>query len=507
MSIWLISDTHFGHELLVNKGFRKKGFEKVVLKNLSRLSKNDILIHLGDICLGFDQLNHDTYIKPLQCKKWLVRGNHDHKCLSKKTRLLTLSGYKYYNELSCGDIIPTVNLKTGKVEYNPINDIYIYKNVEELYVASSRSGRMELTNHHVVINQLGTTGSSDYWKKQLAENLWGSKTQFRVPVCFSSCSKYKISDDNLKLIAWIMTDGSILSSNKLLIYQSKKNYVIEIENLLNRLNIKFSKKIKNRKIKYICGKVIKSSLPQCVISLDINQSRLFLKEVGLSNKYKIPEILWNLSDKQFDTFLIELIKGDGTFKKEKENGTLVLWGKYDILMQIMGLCVTHNRHANICKQTNTSNYYLTIRKNNSGKQFDSSKLTIEKYNDIVWCVNVNNNVIFVELNGKSFVTGNSNTWYLNNGWDFVCHKFSNRYFGKNILFSHRPSSITSKTDLNIHGHFHNSDFRRREPELLARLTDRHRLFSLEDEKYQVVLLDSFINKKYDFSKEISKLLD
>lgn len=109
---------------------------------------------------------------------------------------------------------------------------------------------------------------------------------------------------------------------------------------------------------------------------------------------------------------------------------------------------------------------------------------------------------------KWLIRGNhdhkSNTWYLNNGWDFVCHKFSDTYFGKYIVFSHKPREIGDKIDLNIHGHFHNSDHRWREPELLARLTERHRLFSLEDTNYQPVLLSTFINKNYDYSQEACK---
>jgi calcineurin-like phosphoesterase family protein len=111
---------------------------------------------------------------------------------------------------------------------------------------------------------------------------------------------------------------------------------------------------------------------------------------------------------------------------------------------------------------------------------------------------------------KWLVRGNhdnkSNTWYLNNGWDFVCHKFYDHYFGKYILFSHKPREIDDKIDLNIHGHFHNSDHRWREPELIDRLTDRHKLFCLEEANYQPILLSTFIEKNYDHSQKDCKIL-
>ncbi len=45
---------------------------------LDCIPKEDILIHLGDICIGNDQEIHNL-ISALQCKKILVRGNHDKK--------------------------------------------------------------------------------------------------------------------------------------------------------------------------------------------------------------------------------------------------------------------------------------------------------------------------------------------------------------------------------------------------------------------------------------------
>jgi len=47
-----------------------------------------------------------------------------------------------------------------------------------------------------------------------------------------------------------------------------------------------------------------------------------------------------------------------------------------------------------------------------------------------------------------------------------------------ILFSHKPQ-IDTGYDLNIHGHFHNSDHRRQEPELKAIANPKHHLIMME----------------------------
>ena len=79
----IISDTHFSHQYLIDIGDRKKWFEFNIYKNLLKIPKDDVLIHLGDICIGNDIENHELYIKPLECKKILVRGNHDKKSIAR----------------------------------------------------------------------------------------------------------------------------------------------------------------------------------------------------------------------------------------------------------------------------------------------------------------------------------------------------------------------------------------------------------------------------------------
>ena len=72
----------------------------------------------------------------------------------------------------------------------------------------------------------------------------------------------------------------------------------------------------------------------------------------------------------------------------------------------------------------------------------------------------------------------SNTWYMNHGWDFVCETMSLNIYGFNVLFSHKPQKDTGY-DINIHGHFHNSDHRRHEPDLVAVKNNKQILVVLE----------------------------
>lgn len=77
--ITLISDTHFGHKRMIDYG-RPYDFDDKLIKGLHKIDPSNILIHLGDICMGRDQVIHDGIIQYLQFyKKILVKGNHDNK--------------------------------------------------------------------------------------------------------------------------------------------------------------------------------------------------------------------------------------------------------------------------------------------------------------------------------------------------------------------------------------------------------------------------------------------
>lgn len=77
---WIITDTHFGHDKMVEYCGRPKNHSDLILKNLAMIQTGDILIHLGDFCIGNDELWHKLFFEELSgVRKILVKGNHDRK--------------------------------------------------------------------------------------------------------------------------------------------------------------------------------------------------------------------------------------------------------------------------------------------------------------------------------------------------------------------------------------------------------------------------------------------
>jgi len=91
--------------------------------------------------------------------------------------------------------------------------------------------------------------------------------------------------------------------------------------------------------------------------------------------------------------------------------------------------------------------------------------------------------------------GKSVSWYLEHGWDWVCESMVFERGGKKILFSHEPKVWDGYWDLNIHGHFHNTNHRREEAELKKDLmVSGQRLLALEHNDYQLWDLDKVLER-------------
>lgn len=84
MNYWIIADTHFGHNKMIEYCQRPERFEWLILDEIkAKIKPSDILIHLGDFSLYTDAFWNLIFMNVCQCnQKWLLRGNHDRRSLS-----------------------------------------------------------------------------------------------------------------------------------------------------------------------------------------------------------------------------------------------------------------------------------------------------------------------------------------------------------------------------------------------------------------------------------------
>ena len=80
---WVIGDTHLGHTGMAEYCGRPDGFSEKILRNINNtMLSGDVLIHLGDVCIGRDDYWCTQLFEHCNGPLWLVRGNHDKKSTS-----------------------------------------------------------------------------------------------------------------------------------------------------------------------------------------------------------------------------------------------------------------------------------------------------------------------------------------------------------------------------------------------------------------------------------------
>jgi calcineurin-like phosphoesterase family protein len=82
VTVWFISDTHFGHANILRYCKRPFGsieeMNEAFVKNWNdRVSNGDLVYHLGDFAFFKTKEEVDSVAKRLKGQKHLVRGNHD----------------------------------------------------------------------------------------------------------------------------------------------------------------------------------------------------------------------------------------------------------------------------------------------------------------------------------------------------------------------------------------------------------------------------------------------
>lgn len=76
---WLITDTHINHDAIISACDRPVNHAELAIKNCAHMcAKQDLLIHLGDV-IFYDYPALKKLLDNINCKKILVKGNHDHK--------------------------------------------------------------------------------------------------------------------------------------------------------------------------------------------------------------------------------------------------------------------------------------------------------------------------------------------------------------------------------------------------------------------------------------------
>ena len=175
-------------------------------------------------------------------------------CLSEDTEVLTPSGWKKRQEVNIGDNIYSFNCR-GFIEKDKVIDKTFYKYVGDMISIKNRTIDQLVTPNHRVLyqehNRNKLTNNYNTWssyKEKYAEDIVGGN--IRIPTSFKLKDRkdYLIDDDLIKLIGWIITEGSNEKGcNGVHITQANADGVKKLNKIFNNLTEKFEF---NYRIKY-----------------------------------------------------------------------------------------------------------------------------------------------------------------------------------------------------------------------------------------------------------------
>ncbi len=320
-------------------------------------------------------------------------------CLSEDTEILTPDGWMGYEDVKKGDKIKTFNLKTGEIEDKEVLEMFKRDYKGEMYNLKNRIQDQLISPEHRVVRK---SFNSNNFVLESIEDVSKLKSPFIIPIAGENNKEdAKISDEQIKLMAWIIAEGTVekpgdnyRSSYRVSIYQSKiknkKNYD-EIISLLDYFKLKYS--------------IFSSaSLGENVerMRLDANSSKKIHGWFKTrDNIHFIPDILFNMSQRQSQLFLETYLEVDGT------EDCKIATADEELLNGLQAVAVNAGYGFTVRERKPTIGkkiiYILRLIKY---KETYIQTVKKVKYDGVIWCPTTKNETVIARRNGKVFITGN-----------------------------------------------------------------------------------------------------
>ncbi len=336
-------------------------------------------------------------------------------CLSEDTEILTTKGWKNYTELKKGATVFSYNKDKNRLEANPVEKIIVRKhsgNLVKLFNEDSIDSLV--TDDHRVLCFTRTNDKNKNFKWSdpkfvLAKNL---PTGFKIPIVaqMGSNSKCDIDTDLVKILGWIITDGTLHDRKHLYykIFQSKSKGGIleEMSEVIKRRFPEASVYSRKRKPHFYNSRRIRGC-EEFTFYLGKKPGDEIRPWLGRT-PHRIPrEFLEKASLSQLKTLFNALVQGDGHIQTTKNN--------YKYIMFYVG----HNTRLaddfqELCVRLGLSATIKKVRANKQTKVLVSlkrkfafvRKITREKFSGKVWDITIKHGAFIARRNGKVFITGN-----------------------------------------------------------------------------------------------------
>jgi superfamily II DNA or RNA helicase len=330
-------------------------------------------------------------------------------CLDEQTEILAERGWIGMGQVRRGERMWAVDPATHRPELVTIDDTG-NRNVnpdEKMVRIKSQHVDVRVTEGHSLRVINGDDGGG-HLEEMKARDLVGRRGQYEMALSPSSITGpgLGLSDDELKLAAWVLTDGTT-SDGRLEIYQSKRDYVAEIRGLLDRLTLPYAERVRggDRLGAYANGKALHVFGLRRQAWASLPCSLLFDKSVGPAFN--------GLSREQFSVLWSEMLKGDGEQHRGRKSGWL--WcnpqqaDRWSALATLRGFAVSvytrvRDSFRPMCRVSVRDR--RTITSNPVDARSARTHFEAPASGESVWCVTNRLGTVIARRNGKVLVMGN-----------------------------------------------------------------------------------------------------
>lgn len=384
-----------------------------------------------------------------------IEGNHE--CLHPSHEVLTKRGWVPISVVTLVDYVAGLDVAKNVVWLHPTK-LHAYDFSGELCSYRSRAVSMLVTENHrlVYVN----TYSDRLAYRTVSDVLQsGKESSPHIPTAgYSGNREFLVSDDEIRLAAWLLTDGSV-ACGKCAIYQSKQHNLPKIRDLLRRLDLSFTESSRQRKPPVICGVQVKTARRATQFDFHVASMHRIARLMELGTSWErdaeyvksVPSWVHLLSHRQFGIMLDTVVAGDGsvanvgrwarTTTKRTTRSACTVYGTRNLLEQFQSVCVTHGVRATLASRTRKGKHSYWCLNVNRQPKFRLVAKNFERvpYVGKVYCLTMPTGNFLTRLDGKVHVTGNSRI----EKW-CVTQALKNRSDADYLLKHH-----SEKTNLNI----------------------------------------------------------
>lgn len=385
-----------------------------------------------ECCWGNDE-NHTNYLNVEKQKEWVKKKLKKEVlqqmqvfiynlnvpsrwgCVDTDTEVLTPKGWKTKDQLKQGDEIYSINMKSKQIEKDLVKAIIEKDSDGKLYEFSNRDYLQRVTeNHRVLTFEKDTNNYKIEIAKDLINRILKTSNPLRLPITCEGINQEKIlSDDEVKLAAFLYTDGSFEKRHgngwRIRWRKSIKKWGIEeFEKTCANLGIEYTKDYKESEA-HIKDLSFKTRMNHYTITSDNAQKVINI----ISNKKVIDEKFFKMTRDQARMFLDIWFRTDGQIDRH-----ICQCDNEDIVNGLQHIAILAGYCTRIQKKHRTT--WVKISRVDREITCPSKVKEIE-YTGKVWCPSVlNNGTAVFRRNGFVFISGQTQTPFTNVTFDIKC---------------------------------------------------------------------------------------